>query len=291
MAGERTPGPMCQVENPLEVDDGTTCRAVSRPPGPMWSAPEISSSISNRPQQHGKASGGRNKKELFEVGGVGVFEISAFGQRALVFKSKMHVDADGAPNAYHPDDGPGLDALSCAGHKGHWWGIVTDQSGVPVIQGPGDPCPGFYISTTSLQDHSQDRRKPTRYVDAGSIPFIVLPPQALKWGVSLGDTAAVYFGGFSVSQPAYAIFADVGPRDSIGEGSIALADALGVKSNPRRGGVDQHSVIYVVFPGSKFKPAWPVSVDQISRRARESFLGWGGVAQLRTCFPEWKPYL
>ncbi len=35
MAGERTPGHMCQVENPLQIEDGTTCRAVSHPPGSL----------------------------------------------------------------------------------------------------------------------------------------------------------------------------------------------------------------------------------------------------------------
>ena len=33
MAGERTPGQMCQVEKPLDIDDGTTCLAASCPPG------------------------------------------------------------------------------------------------------------------------------------------------------------------------------------------------------------------------------------------------------------------
>jgi len=34
MAGERTPGHLCQAEKPIAVDDGTMCLAESHPPGP-----------------------------------------------------------------------------------------------------------------------------------------------------------------------------------------------------------------------------------------------------------------
>jgi hypothetical protein len=34
MAGSRVPGPVCQVENPVEIDDGTSCLAATPSPGP-----------------------------------------------------------------------------------------------------------------------------------------------------------------------------------------------------------------------------------------------------------------
>jgi hypothetical protein len=35
VAGSRIPGPVCQVENPVEIDDGTSCLAATASPGPV----------------------------------------------------------------------------------------------------------------------------------------------------------------------------------------------------------------------------------------------------------------
>jgi hypothetical protein len=90
------------------------------------------------------------KEKLFEIGNYTVWQIS--GQTTFFFKSGMTIDADGAPNAYHPDKNKGLDDLSNAGSEGHWWGIVTDngqEDGEPVIQEDG-PYRGYYISNTKF---------------------------------------------------------------------------------------------------------------------------------------------
>src|ERR1041385_3104569 len=76
------------------------------------------------------------------------------------YESGLMIDADGAYRAYHPDDKPGLDNLGNAGRPGNWWALVTDNgepSGNPIIQGASDPAPGFYISTTSLEDPTKSR--------------------------------------------------------------------------------------------------------------------------------------
>ena len=73
---------------------------------------------------------------------------------AFFFVSGMAIDADGSPNAYHPDD-TGLDALANAGEPGHWNGIITDREGNPLIQQESDPFPGYYISCTSLSDETK----------------------------------------------------------------------------------------------------------------------------------------
>jgi hypothetical protein len=97
---------------------------------------------------------------------------------AFFYESGMMIDADGGYHAYHPDNKSGLDYLGNAGKPGNWWALVTDNekpSGNPVIQSSSDPAPGFYISTTSLEDSSVDREDPRRYVNAESINFFVLP--------------------------------------------------------------------------------------------------------------------
>src|SRR5580704_6176725 len=74
------------------------------------------------------------------------------GSRAFFYESGMTIDADGAPNAYHPDN-VGLDDLANAGTPGRWEGLAKDADGEPFIQGPADPFPGYYVSATALSDH------------------------------------------------------------------------------------------------------------------------------------------
>jgi|AGTN01.1.fsa_nt_gi Fungal chitosanase. len=83
-------------------------------------------------------------------------------------------------------------------------------------------------------------------VNAEEIPYIVLPiGEHAKHGIKLGDVAAVRYNG----KVAFAVFADRSDG-KIGEGSMALARSLGINPDPRKGGVDQKHVEYLVFPGS-----------------------------------------
>jgi hypothetical protein len=202
-------------------------------------------------------------------------------QSALVYISGMTVDADGAPNAYHPppDTDLGLDDLANAGSEGNWWGLATDADGEPIVQGPDDPAPGFYVSTTSLFD--PDLPITQRYVDATRIPFYVLPPAGrTQLGVHLGDLGMVV--NTDNRQRAGAIFADVGPTDNLGEGSIALAAALGLPDDPRAGGASG-GIAWVVFPGSG--TGRPLPPETIAAGAEARFTDFGGMAQLDACFP------
>jgi hypothetical protein len=81
--------------------------------------------------------------------------------RAFFFVSGMTIDADGAPNAYNPDD-TGLDELANAGAPAHCNAIITDRDGNPLIQQGSDPFPGYYISCTSLSDKTKKFTDPTR---------------------------------------------------------------------------------------------------------------------------------
>jgi hypothetical protein len=191
-----------------------------------------------------------DKVEQLKVGGVNIWQLQ--GQTTLFYKAGMAIDVDGAPQAYHPepDSNLGLDFLANAGRPGNWFGIVTDngqRDGEPIVQGPDDPAPGFYILSTSLQDKTKQLTDPLRYVDATQIPYIVLSPEVRSsLGAELGDFALVI--NSKSGQLYEAIFADVGPRQKIGEGLVALADALGIPSSPRHGGTDD-GVIYLVLPG------------------------------------------
>jgi hypothetical protein len=150
----------------------------------------------------------------------------------------------------------GLDFIANAGSaKTGWYGILTDSKGIPLIQGPTDPNPGYYISPTSLKDPTKAVADPTRYVNSETEPYIAIPRNFPKdHNARLGDVALVYYN--KTGQYCAAVVADIGPLgdSKAGEGSIALAKALGIPANPKKGGTDQ-GVTYVVFKNSN--QGWP----------------------------------
>jgi len=236
------------------------------------------------------AAGGRppavhcGKTKLFREHRVTAWSTSGHS-RAMIYKSGFAIDADGAAQAYHPDDAPGLDALKHAGHPGNWWALVTDnqkRGGRPILQGEGDPAPGFYVSMTALYD--PDRASvgdPKRYVDAAEIPYVVLHPRALHFA-KLGDFATVV--NLKNGKVAGAIVADESAaRLPVGEGSIALADALDIDSDARTGGQDKN-IVYVVYPGSG--NGKPREAEEIAAQAERLFEAWGGLKRVKACFAQ-----
>ncbi len=135
---------------------------------------------------------------------------------------------------------------------------------------------------TALVDRGHPRQAdPHRYVNAETIPYVVLSPTLTrKGGTRLGDLATVW--NRRNGKLAQAIFADVGPDDEVGEGSIALARALGIPDNPRTGG-QAGDVAYVVFPGSG--NGRPRAKAEIAATARPLFRDWGGLRRLKRLFP------
>jgi hypothetical protein len=216
---------------------------------------------------------------------IGYSDIYTLNSSAAMFfyQSGMEIDADGAYHAYHPDSKSGLDFLGNAGRPGNWWALVTDTgkpTGKPLIQKDDDPAPGFYISTTSLEDTACNRKDPHRYVNAEQLNFIVLPGK-LNLGAKLGDFAVAVRPATGAYD--YAVYADVGPASKIGEASISLAHALGIPSNPKNGGV-AHGILYFVFPGSA--KHWPLSQPEVDQYGATLFAKWGGLDRARGCFPD-----
>jgi hypothetical protein len=196
-------------------------------------------------------------------------------RQAFFFVSGMTIDADGAPNAYSPDD-TGLDDLANAGTPAHWEGIVADRDGNPLIQQGSDPFPGYYISCTSLADKSKTFTDPRRYVDASKIPYVVLPHElADRGGARLGDFAVIL--NLRNGKSSFAIYADIG---AIGEGSVALADAVGIRSDARRGGAAD-GILYLLFPGSG--NLQPRSLDEIQSEGEKLLTDLGGMKNLYAC--------
>lgn len=185
-------------------------------------------------------------------------------ENAVWWTSGLAVDADGAPNAYGPNN-TGLDYTANAGSPGNWYGIVTDASGEPILQGPADPCPGFYVSPTSLQDRTKRTSDPHRYVDSNHVCYISIPSNEIHdHDLHPGDVALVHCK--ETGQTSAAIVADVGPRNKWGEGSMALARALGLGDSPKHGGTDA-GVTCVIFRHSS--KGWPRSNVDIAQQVQD----------------------
>jgi hypothetical protein len=195
--------------------------------------------------------------------------------RALWWENGLRIDADGAPNAYGPPGSGALDYLANAGGPGNWYGIVTDADGNPVVQGAKDPCPGMYISPTSLQDKTKGKTDPRRYVDSTTVPYLAIPRNAVTdHGLKLGDVGLAYCR--TTGQASAAIVADIGPKNKWGEGSIALAKALGINDNAKRGGTDK-GVVVVVFKGTS--KGWPRTNEDIAQQVQDVINELGGFQQ------------
>jgi hypothetical protein len=146
-----------------------------------------------------------------------------------VLTHRMDVDVDGAPNAYGPPGKPALDVLINA----HYLeradqkivGYLLDEKQRPIVQGPTDPFPGYYISQTAFTDIANPNESdPRGYVDARKINYVVRGDEAQRRGVKVGDFVAVYS-----TKTRLAVFAIVGDTGNPtgDEGSLHLLQALG----------------------------------------------------------------
>ena len=201
---------------------------------------------------------------------------------------RMAIDADGAPNAYHPQD-KGIDALANAGFpNGGWKSILAVDplnTTKPFVQTAG-PFAGFFVSKTTLQDPSRVETDPNRYVDSTRVPYLVFPGafHALSGTGTMGDLAVVR--NLRNDKVTSAIVADAGPKNApLGEISVRLAENLGgAHVNPRNGsGMPKGPFLYVVFPKSRSTPKWPLTVARMDELANSALTAIGGWERVLAC--------
>jgi hypothetical protein len=182
--------------------------------------------------------------ELTKISGVSVVQDD---DGRVHWSSKAAVDADGSNGqngnqfAYRADD-RGLDALANAGWPNRGWRsvLIDDGQGAPTDDGHRN----WYSQTTYMW---QGRPLATRYVDATSVPYVVVNPIVRRKavGVVIGCRARVTHGPKSID----AVVADVSGADDIGELSIRAAQLLGIPDSPRNGGA-AGGVTFEIWPGS-----------------------------------------
>lgn len=210
------------------------------------------------------------------------------GYDVFFFETGMTIDADGSPHAYHPDNTGIDDNAHGKDEKGKWVGIVLANR-KPYIQNATDPAPGYYVSTTSLYDKTRRRTDPQRYVDSERIPYLALPRQVMHPDGDCRRDAKACLGDIAIVRNtenglySFAILADQAPSSGIGEGSIALANALGVDPDARIGGT-KAGIQYLIFPGTGDEK--PKTIEQINDMGKRILERWGGRDKLDACFTD-----
>ncbi|HVN93661.1 MAG TPA: hypothetical protein VMT38_08195 [Terracidiphilus sp.] len=170
-----------------------------------------------------------------------------------ILTRRMDVDVDGAPNAYGPPGKPALDVLINAHYLNRAdepiVGYLTDDKHWPILQGPNDPFPGYYISQTAFTDPAnENERDPRSYVDARKINYVVRGNKARRRGVKVGDFVAVY--SKRTHKSVFAIVGDTG-NPSGDEGSLHLLQELGYPFiDGVSDSVEKPEIVIRFFPGS-----------------------------------------
>ncbi len=174
-----------------------------------------------------------------------------------------------------------------------WYGVATEGDGgdlkhKPCIQAAG-LFEGFFVSQTALlADPTKGRCDVSRYLNSLAIPFFVLPggSEFFLQGMKKGDVGVALHA--ASGNVVFAILADVGPKDKLGEGSFALAQLLkGRPLNPKptRSQVQDAAfaggVHVLMFPGSDIKP--PYTAERIVKAGSERLKAWGGEQRLKAC--------
>ena len=110
------------------------------------------------------------------------------------------------------------------------------------------------IDSDGIGPHHGDRtaQDETTYkpnLNADEDRYIVVPPAIRNGvkGVVMGCMAQV--ADARTGKHTVAVVGDIGPRHKLGEISCACASAIGLDPSPVDGGVDEHVIEYVIFPG------------------------------------------
>jgi hypothetical protein len=170
-----------------------------------------------------------------------------------ILTHRMDVDVDGAPNAYGPRGMQTLDIFLNAHYLNRAdkeiVGYLVDEHGRPILQGPKDPFPGYFISQTAFADiQNQNERDPRRYVDARNINYVVRGDAARRRGVRVGDFASVY--SKRTHKSVFAIVGDTG-NPTGDEGSLHLLQDLAYSFHDgKNDAVEKPEIVIRFYPNS-----------------------------------------
>ena len=168
---------------------------------------------------------------------------------------------------YATDDGESSTVNVCKKGSAFFWkaDMDIDCDGVRTSKCNEDTDPWY-------QDQTSFETSAGRSFQADKTHYFVIPLPSSRFnyqssGISPGSVAAVVYNG----KVAYAVFADEGPDDIIGEASYATAVALGINPDPGHGGVSS-GVTYIVFSGQAPDLVQTNAINQAGAVAAAAFV-------------------
>jgi hypothetical protein len=175
--------------------------------------------------------------------------LAASGPSAAALLAKVKTCSVVSHGKYATDDGESSTVNICKQGSAFFWkaDMDIDCDGVRTSNCNEDTDPWY-------QDQTSFETSKGKSFQSDSTHYFVIPLPSSRFsytgnGIKPGSVAAIIYN----NKVVYAVFADEGPDNIIGEASYATAKALGVDSNPETGGVDS-GVTYIVFPGAVPSP-------------------------------------
>ncbi|MGH8878286.1 MAG: glycoside hydrolase family 75 protein [Stackebrandtia sp.] len=167
------------------------------------------------------------------------------------------------------DGGGDIPVCQSPGGAVHWKAdFDVDCDGQRTDECNENTDPYFQPETAFTQSDGQP-------LNSAELPHIVVPLPSDLWdygdaGVGGGTVAAVTYE----DKVVYAVVGDLGPESIIGEGSYALAEALGIDPDPATGGVSGKVADFILFPGVTAEPIEdPAQSESLGSEAANDLVG------------------
>ncbi len=250
--------------------------------------------------------------------------------RPLLFITSLKVNTDGTKISYHQRDitgrlcaaSPGagpcainnirnafrnharpesdFEAVRDAGYPTDRTWQVLSASILEKDKRTGKPCisaDGYLVSMTAdvAVDGGFGRQgdcDQSKWIDALSVPALVIPGQSkfLEFGVLMRSTVVALSPSTSKRVVA-GIVGDVGPRNELGESSVAMNRTLnGLPDTElpkhRRDAIERFQVgrtAVLVFPGGAARVARPITPQRVAEAGADALSKFGGVDKLYGC--------
>src|SRR4051794_6945290 len=158
--------------------------------------------------------------------------LAASGPTASQLLAKVSGCSVASHGKYATDDGESPTVNICKSGSAFFWksDLDIDCDGVRTSKCNEDTDP-WYQNETSFETSKG------RPFQADSTHYFVIPLPSSRFdytanGIKPGSVAAVIYN----NKVVYAVFADEGPNNIIGEASYATAKALGINPDPENGG-------------------------------------------------------
>lgn len=193
-------------------------------------------------------------------------------------------------NNYNPEKFPKVETGSIIP-----WAIDNQLGWKVPCQIQEGPDKGYFVSQTSLWLKGGPICDQNTYVDSMTINAVVYPG-GIRWssrGVFTDKGDLVVTKNRATGVIAFALHGDSGPKDKIGEGSIALTSALsGQRLSPNASYSEikrlaVNDVDYLIFPANDvekfYRSKGGTTQDGIDEYGKDIFETWGGVTRLKAC--------